>query len=62
SQYHPNRDALTSNGRINRVITASEYNDVVNKLNELGFYRGWLQDLDSNNQYLPDFSKEEPFF
>jgi hypothetical protein len=27
----------------------------------LGFRNGWLQDMESNINYRPDFSKENPF-
>jgi hypothetical protein len=27
----------------------------------LGFRNGWVQDMDSNVNYIPDFSRENPF-
>jgi hypothetical protein len=27
----------------------------------LGFRNGWVQDMDSNVNYWPDFSRENPF-
>jgi hypothetical protein len=34
---------------------------VLDEFRRLGFYRGWVQELDSPSHYLPDFMKEEPF-
>jgi hypothetical protein len=30
-------------------------------MEELGFRNGWVQDMDSFQNYRPDFSKEHPF-
>jgi hypothetical protein len=30
-------------------------------MENLGFRNGWIQEMDSNQNYLPDFSKENPF-
>lgn len=60
SQYFPSSQVgLSSN--LSRKITIEEYNTVTNKLVDLGFYRIWLQELDSSNHYRPDFSKQNPF-
>jgi hypothetical protein len=30
-------------------------------MENLGFRNGWVQDLDSYENYMPDFRKENPF-
>ena len=60
SQYFPVYKALEV-GEINRTLTNKEYDVVLDKLDELGFERGWTQQLDSNDYYQPDFDKENPF-
>ena len=60
SQYHPNR--LVRNHReLSRNLYLDEYESVVKEMEELGFRNGWVQDMDSNQNYMPDFSKEHPF-
>ena len=60
SQYFPVYKALEIK-KINRAITTTEYNRVLDVLDELGFERGWTQLLESNDYYQPDFTKENPF-
>lgn len=60
SQYHPMHKAA-SFPPLDRSLHKSEYDAVVSYMNELGFRNGWVQEMDSNENYLPDFSKEHPF-
>jgi putative pyruvate formate lyase activating enzyme len=60
SQYHPMHKAA-NHEEINRTLYKSEYDEVVKHMHELGFRNGWVQEMDSNQNYLPDFSKENPF-
>lgn len=60
SQYFPVYKALKSN-TINRTLNNMEYNIVLEKLESLGFERGWTQELESNDYYQPDFDKDNPF-
>ncbi|MBR5434931.1 MAG: hypothetical protein IK117_10905 [Bacteroidales bacterium] len=60
SQYFPVYNALNHKD-INRTLSTSEYNRVLDALDELGFERGWTQLLESNDYYQPDFSKDNPF-
>lgn len=47
---------------LSRTISASEYAIVVELVDELGLENGWVQELDSAENYLPDFEKEgHPF-
>jgi len=34
---------------------------VLEEFDRLGFYRGWVQQLESADHYQPDFDKEHPF-
>jgi len=34
---------------------------VAEEMEKLGFRNGWLQEMDSNINYRPDFSRENPF-
>ena len=58
SQYYPINSKLN---KLNRTITAAEYNDVRNTMESLGFFRGWIQEFNSDNHYLPNFSQKNPF-
>jgi putative pyruvate formate lyase activating enzyme len=60
SQYHPMHKAGMFEN-LGRSLYKSEYDEVVNYMHELGFRNGWVQDMDSDRNYLPDFSKENPF-
>jgi len=60
SQYYPIA-AVKSHPVLNRKITVEEYNEVVNEMEKLGFYKGWIQELDSSENYQPDFNNKHPF-
>lgn len=60
SQYNPVYRA-TKISSINRKLQTTEYDMVLDKLEELGFENGWTQLLESNDYYQPDFDKENPF-
>jgi len=60
SQYHPT-PLVRNHQMLNRPIYKSEYESVVATMDSLGFRNGWIQDMDSNMNYRPDFSKENPF-
>jgi putative pyruvate formate lyase activating enzyme len=60
SQYHPT-PGVNQHSILNRPLYISEYNDVVATMESLGFRNGWVQETDSNMNYRPDFSKENPF-
>ena len=60
SQYFPVYKALELRD-INRTLSNTEYDSVLEKLDDLWFERGWTQQLDSNDYYQPDFDKENPF-
>lgn len=61
SQYHPRHQAHR-HPKLSRKITRGEYREVTEMISELGIERGWVQEKDSANNYLPDFnSKDNPF-
>jgi putative pyruvate formate lyase activating enzyme len=60
SQYHPAYSAGI-HPVLNRSLYKAEYEAVVKAMEELGFRNGWVQDMDSFQNYRPDFSKEHPF-
>lgn len=60
SQYYPSPD-MEKHPVIGRTITDEEYNKVVEEMENLGLFRGWLQERESNVHYLPDFFKDQPF-
>lgn len=60
SQYYPT-SCVASHPVLSRTISQEEYKMVVEELENLGFYRGWVQELTSPDSYRPDFSKEQPF-
>jgi putative pyruvate formate lyase activating enzyme len=60
SQYHPT-PLVKNNPVLNRSLYKSEYESVVETMENLGFRNGWVQDMDSHMNYRPDFSREHPF-
>jgi putative pyruvate formate lyase activating enzyme len=47
---------------LSRTITVSEYEAVLELVNELGLENGWVQEMDASGYYLPDFTYEgDPF-
>lgn len=60
SQYHPT-EQVRHHPVFNRPLYKAEYEAVVETMEALGFRNGWVQDMDSNVNYRPDFSKKNPF-
>jgi putative pyruvate formate lyase activating enzyme len=60
SQYHPT-EQVRHHPLLNRALYKEEYEAVVETMEALGFRNGWVQDMDSNVNYIPDFSRENPF-
>lgn len=60
SQYQPT-GPVKGHPTLRRTISREEYEEVVEEFYRLGFYRGWIQELGSAQNYLPDFSREHPF-
>jgi len=60
SQYHPTH-LVKHISPINRILYNNEYQQIVKNFYDLGFRNGWIQDMESNENYRPDFEKEHPF-
>ena len=61
SQYHPVHRAYQF-PLLSRSISLSEYQEVLNIMEELGLEKGWAQGMDAQENYLPDFEREgHPF-
>ena len=60
SQYWPT-PAVEQHPRLGRRVTPEEYEEVLAEFNRLGFYRGWVQELESPDHYRPQFSSDKPF-
>ncbi|TAL39182.1 MAG: radical SAM protein [Spirochaetes bacterium] len=60
AQYHPT-DAVRAHPVLGRTITRDEYETVLEEFYRLGFYRGWVQEMESSGSYLPDFGRGDVF-
>ncbi|ADG70761.1 radical SAM protein [Brachyspira murdochii] len=60
SQYNPQFKALNFDN-INRKLYKKEYDDVVDYALDLGFENLLVQEMESSENYLPDFTREKPF-
>ncbi len=60
SQYNPIKN-VKSHPNLKRRLSSKEYDIVVDEMHKLGIKNGWIQELDSPDNYNPDFNKEEPF-
>jgi len=60
SQYYPTKNVST-HPNLNRTLSSDEYQIITDKMEELGFEKGWIQEPDSENCYRPDFDRSDPF-
>ncbi len=61
AQYYPAHRAGQT-PLLDREITLEEYAEVIGLLEELGIENGWVQEMGTSGNYLPDFSREgRPF-
>ena len=61
SQYYPTVNARKI-PQLSRSISKDEYQEVVSLAHELGLENGWIQEMESKEYYLPDFSNtDSPF-
>ena len=60
SQYHPTK-YVKSHSLLNRSLYRDEYESAVKTMEDLGFRNGWIQDMESYRNYIPDFRRENPF-
>ena len=59
AQYFPPFDGLPD--QLNRTLTAEEYQQVTDHFYNVGLHRGWVQELDAQANYRPDFSRQDAF-
>jgi putative pyruvate formate lyase activating enzyme len=60
SQYSPQYKAGDF-PEINRTLTENEYNEITDYALELGLENAFIQELESQVHYLPDFDQKRPF-
>lgn len=62
SQYYPTNKAYKEI-LLNRTIRVSEYEKALELMDKYGLHNGWVQEMDSFNNYRPHFSydRENPF-
>ncbi len=60
SQYHPAWLA-ENHQNLGRSLYIEEYESVVEEMDRLGFRNGYVQDMESNVSYRPDFRRDHPF-
>ena len=60
AQYFP-PDGLNLPDQLGRRLTAEEYDEVVDAFYRIGFHRGWVQQLESADNYKPNFQGKTVF-
>ena len=60
SQYSPQYKA-GDYPEINRTLTDDEYDEIICYALELGLENAFIQKLESQSHYLPDFARKQPF-
>ncbi|NVO20725.1 MAG: radical SAM protein [Bacteroidetes bacterium] len=60
SQYWPT-PKVECHPTLGRSLNRDEYEQVVEEMENLGFYKGWVQELESHSNYRPDFERDHPF-
>lgn len=60
SQYSPQYKACNY-PEINRTLTKAEYDEIMDYALDLGLENAFVQELESQEQCLPDFTQESPF-
>jgi len=60
SQYYPTTQ-VKDISELNYTLDSGLFDEVIDFMDNLGFENGWIQELDSKDNYRPDFSKEHPF-
>jgi len=60
AQYYPT-EAVREHPILSRKLFAEEYGKVIDEMHGLGFYQGWVQEMDSPQHYQPDFMQAHPF-
>ena len=59
AQYFPPAEGLPD--QLGRTLTEEEYQKVTDHFYAVGLHRGWLQELDAQACYRPDFTRQQAF-
>jgi putative pyruvate formate lyase activating enzyme len=59
SQYYPPSQLPIP--ELNRPLYNNEYETIIREMETLGLENGWIQELESSENYRPDFDNEHPF-
>jgi len=60
AQYYPT-PRVADHALLGRTLRPEEYDEVLEEFEQLGFHRGFVQELSSPFHYKPDFIKDHPF-
>ena len=60
AQYYPTK-RVENHPKLGRGITGKEYRLVVEEMEKLRMYNGWIQEFESSEFYRPDFHRNHPF-
>ncbi len=60
AQYYPT-SKVSAHPELGKSLTQEEYDEVLEEFHRLGFYRGWVQELESQVCYRPDFERADVF-
>jgi Uncharacterized Fe-S protein PflX, homolog of pyruvate formate lyase activating proteins len=60
AQYLPT-ERVPADSPLNSCLSEHEYQRVVDHFYDLGFRKGWVQELESASTYNPDFTRANPF-
>jgi putative pyruvate formate lyase activating enzyme len=60
SQYYPAHKA-GDYSRLKQTLDPGEYYRIVKRMNELGYTKGFIQEMESSGNYRPDFDLDHPF-
>lgn len=64
AQYYPIgslAQILLPDSPLLRTLSADEYRQVIDHFHTLGFYNGWIQELEAADNYRPDFTQKDAF-
>lgn len=60
SQYYPIKK-FSEFDFLNSKVTFNDYQSVIDKMEELCIFKGWIQEMTSADNYIPDFNNDNPF-
>ena len=60
AQYSPQYKACDY-PELNRTLTNDEYDEIIGYALDIGLENAFIQEIDSQRHYLPDFARENPF-